>query len=84
MPETLSRVTEIMHRGITAIWPDAQPVITADTELSNILPEVERICALPFWLEEETGEIPTDAELLSWRTVGEVARWVDLVERRAA
>lgn len=45
------------------------------TELSEVLDEIDRVLELPFWLEERTGRMPTDAELLSWRFVGDVLRW---------
>lgn len=49
-----------------------------DTPLAEALDQVDRICSLPFWLEEATGRIPTDAELLSWHTLGDALRWAGL------
>lgn len=75
-----------LARTIAMIEPHAQPglMIDADTELATALCGIDRIYSLSFWLEEATGEMPTDAELLSWVTVGDVARWLGVVERRAA
>lgn len=50
--------------------------ISPATELVEIFDEIDRICSLPFWLEDVTGRCPTDAELLSWRTVEDVLRWI--------
>ena len=77
-PLTLARTIELVRERMR------DPAeLHAETELDALCP-VDRVGALPFWLEEMTGEIPTDAELLNWRTVADVARWVELVERRAA
>ena len=51
---------------------------TPDTELSDIMDELARVYDLPFWLEEQTGRMPTDAELLTFRYVGDVLRWAGM------
>jgi hypothetical protein len=79
-PDTLSRTIELISGRMRG-----DPIaLCADSELEAVLCPVDRVGALPFWLEEMTGSIPTDAELMNWRTVGDVARWVELVDRRAA
>lgn len=50
--------------------------ITADTVLAEVLDPVDRICSLPFWIEEATGHMVPDAELLSWVSVGDAERWM--------
>jgi len=50
--------------------------ITADTVLAEVLCEIDRLMSLPFWIEELTGDIPGDAELLSWVSVGDCERWM--------
>lgn len=51
--------------------------ITPETELAECLCEMDRIGALPFWIEDLTGSYgPTDAELMRWSTAGDVERWV--------
>ncbi len=42
-----------------------------DTELAEALDEIERVCSLPFWIEETCGRLPTDAELLRCRTLAD-------------
>lgn len=79
MADTLDRLTAIITEHTL---PGLD--LTTETELATCLDEVNRVCSLPFWLEEMTGTIPTDAELLSWVTISDVVRWVQLVERRAA
>ena len=50
--------------------------ITADTVLKDVLCEIDRLMSLPFWIKEISGDIPGDAELLSWQTVGDAERWM--------
>ena len=49
--------------------------IDETTELRECLDEINRVLTLPFWLEDHTGRMPTDAELMSFRFVGDVLRW---------
>ena len=37
--------------------------VEPETQLSDIMDEIDRVCELPFWLEEATGRTCTDAEL---------------------
>lgn len=47
--------------------------------LKDVLCEIDRLMSLPFWIEEISGDIPGDAELLSWQTVGDAERWMGVV-----
>lgn len=49
--------------------------LTAETELSDVLDELDRVYSLAHWLEECGHRLPTDAELMSFRFVGDVLRW---------
>jgi hypothetical protein len=62
----LSRIAEATLPGLP---------LTPETELAEALDEIARICELPFWVEDATGRMPSDAQLLSWQTLGEVLHW---------
>lgn len=71
-------LAKIQHHAM----PDTE--VTPDAELATVLHEIDRVCSLPFWLEDITGEMVTDAVLLSWVTVGDVQRWAGARERTEA
>lgn len=49
--------------------------IDATTELRECLDELDRVYSLAHWLEECGHRLPTDAELMSFRFVGDVLKW---------
>lgn len=56
--------------------------IDAGTALRECLDETDRVCSMPFWLEDMGCPTPTDAQMLSWQTVGDVERWMAAVTGR--
>lgn len=48
-----------------------------DTAIADLLKDALSIFDLCSWVEEQTGRFPLDAELYSWRTLGDARRWIE-------
>lgn len=57
-------------------YPDETPVSAFD--------DIARAYDLPLYAEDMTGVYPTDAEVMRWRTVGDVRRWIEARQKQAA
>lgn len=48
-----------------------------DTPLRDALDEIDHLYSLPHEIEERTGHLPTDAQLMAWFDCGDVMAWVE-------
>ena len=48
-----------------------------ETPLADLLHDAIAFLDLCEWLERETGQYPTDAELYAMQTLGDARRWIE-------